>query len=232
MLALKRLDILDLESLDVQIIQTQQSNSVVQIETQAESVDEICTLLQSTSVIGESACAELDILVLCVDSALQLEVLNQRRVNFGPCVLQRSPAVGWYGDFAGFGAGVSVGGLLGSEEWLRVDGHGCVFGGLSGVLDGRSIGGADEHLVIFVVDCDGSLVQVLSNVLGGSSLESGRCGHGDDGPRVQMTEVVICAVSMISFWCLGKVFEAVRVVGRSDCRSAKRPWYTFLPLSG
>jgi hypothetical protein len=115
MLALECLDILDLESLNVQIIQTQQSNSVIQIETQAESVDKVCALLQSTSVVGESACAELDILVLGVDSALQLEVLNQGRVDLGPCVLQGSPAVRRYGDFAGFGADVGVGGLLGCE---------------------------------------------------------------------------------------------------------------------
>jgi hypothetical protein len=233
MLALKRLDILDLESLNVQIVQTQQSNSVVQIETQTESMDKVCTLLQSSSVIGESACAQLDVLVLGVDSALQLQVLDQRRVNLRPCVLQRSPAVRRYSDFAGFGADVGVCGLLGSEEWLRVDGHGCVFGLLSGVLDGGSVGGADEHLVVFAVGCDGGLIQVLSDFLGGSSLEGSWCGHDENGPERQTTRLSICVLLAIRFWSSDSGTKVICVVGRSDCRSAKR-WYNeyFFAPSG
>ena len=234
MFALQRLDILDLKSLDVQIIQTQQSNSIIQIETQAESMDEICALLQSSSIIGEPACAQLDILVLGVDSALQLEVLDQRRVHLGPCVLQGSPAVRRYGDFAGFGADVGVCGLLGCEEWLRVDGHGCVFGGLGGILDGGGVGGADEHLVVFVVGYDGSLVQVLSDFLGRGSLEGGRCRHDGDGPGLQTTGLSICVVSAIRF-CLAKV-EVRRFVllggATAEAQKDGSPSILFLPQSG
>lgn len=120
-------------------------------------------------------------------------MFDQRRVNLRPTALERSPAVRRDWDLAALAAVLLVGGLLSGEEGLRVDGHGCVLLGLVGGLDGRCVGGADEHLIVLVVGDDGCIVQVLSDLLRVGSLQSGRGRHICGGCGDRWVSVVVIA---------------------------------------
>lgn len=54
----------------------------------------------STYIRGKARSPELDRAVLHVHANLQLQVLDDRRVNLHPGVLERCKAVGRYGDFS------------------------------------------------------------------------------------------------------------------------------------
>ena len=73
----------------------------------------------------------------------------------------------------------------------------------------------------FVVGCDGSLVQVLSDFLGGSSLEGSWCGHDDGNPRGQTMGLRVCVVPAICVLFGGSKIKAICVVGEVVAEAQK-----------
>ena len=82
--ARQRLDVLDLERLDIQVVEPQQGNGVLDIEAQRKGAHKVLALLQGACVGSVLARTELYALVLEVHPNLQLEVLDQGRVDFWP----------------------------------------------------------------------------------------------------------------------------------------------------
>lgn len=90
------------EKEDIQIIQPQQRNSIINIKPQSQSPQKILSLLQGSRISREPRIAQLNRLVLDIHPHLQLQVLAQRRVDFGPGRFDRGEPVRRHGDFAGF----------------------------------------------------------------------------------------------------------------------------------
>lgn len=98
--------------IDIQIIQPQQSNRIIDIKAQGQSLDEILALLEGTGVRGEFGVSQLNSLILNVHADLQLEVLTERGVDLRPGGFDGGKAVRRDGDFAGFDVDDSVSGWL------------------------------------------------------------------------------------------------------------------------
>lgn len=154
-------------TLDIKIIQPQQSNRIIHIKPKRKSSHKICPLLNGARIGRHFGRAQFHRLTLHVHAALQLEVLDQRRVDFGPGGFERGHAMWWDGHFAVFDADGVVGrGLGGGREAgaaFLVDGvvelhFGGVFRerGCGGVKRGGGGGGVEEVFVLGVV-CDGSV---------------------------------------------------------------------------
>lgn len=90
----------NLERLNVEIIHPEQGDSVVDVEAQGKGTHEVGALLDRAVICGDLGGAQLDALALHVHAALELEVLDQRRVDLGPRGLERRHAVGRDGDLA------------------------------------------------------------------------------------------------------------------------------------
>lgn len=124
-LAVEGLDVLDLEGLDVEVVETEERDSVVDVKSECESGNEVGALLQRAGVDSLGRSAQLDGLLGHVHAQLQAEVLDERRVDFGPGGLERCHAVWWDADLALFFAGSGGRGDFGCEDGtvLAVDLH-------------------------------------------------------------------------------------------------------------
>lgn len=101
MLALKRLDVFDLEAFDIELIQPQEGDGIVDVEAEAEGPEEVFAFLERVGcgwVVARGA--ELDGAGFGVHAHLEVEVFDQGRVDFGPGVFEGGHAVGGDGDFA------------------------------------------------------------------------------------------------------------------------------------
>lgn len=110
MFAGERLDVLDLEGLDVELGDPDQGHGVVDVEAHGEGVDEVDAGLEAGGRLGVLGGAELDAFGFGVHADLELEVLHQGDVDLGPGGLEGGHAVRGDGDFAdvGFADGVLV----------------------------------------------------------------------------------------------------------------------------
>jgi len=70
-------DVLDVEGLNVEGVEAEESDGVVDVETHGESRDEIGAHLEGIVALGEFAGSELDSLLLDVHADLQFAVLNE-----------------------------------------------------------------------------------------------------------------------------------------------------------
>lgn len=70
-------DVLDVEGLNVEGVQAEESDGVVDVETHGESRDEIGAHLEGIVALGEFAGSELNSLLLDVHANLKLAVLNE-----------------------------------------------------------------------------------------------------------------------------------------------------------
>lgn len=87
------LDVLDLEGLDVEVVEAEEGDGVVDVEAEGEGAHEVLALLQGAGVGGVLGGAQLDAPVLHVHAHLQLQVLDEGRVDLGPRALERREAV-------------------------------------------------------------------------------------------------------------------------------------------
>ena len=76
--------VLDLEGLDVKIVETEEGNGIVHIESKSESLHKVLAFLQSAGVTCVFRSSEFDGLSLDVHTALQLQMLDEGRVDRGP----------------------------------------------------------------------------------------------------------------------------------------------------
>ncbi len=76
MLSLQRLDVLDLEGLDVEVIQPQEGDGIVDVEAQREGFEEVFALLEGVWAGGVAGGAELDGAGFGVHAHLEVEVLD------------------------------------------------------------------------------------------------------------------------------------------------------------
>ena len=118
-LPVQLLHVLDLERLDVQVVEAEQGDGVVEVEAEGVGGEEVGALLDGVGVGGELGGAQFDRLLGDVHAHLELEVLDERRVDSGPVVLERCHAVRRDADFAFFSRSGRLGGLFGGEEGLR-----------------------------------------------------------------------------------------------------------------
>lgn len=148
------LHVLDLELSDIEVVQSEKSDRIINVERQAESLHEIFTLLQRTGVRSKLRRSQLDSTVLDVHSHLQLQVFHQWRVDLGPVRLERSHAVWWHRDLPGLNAISLVDIFCGRKDGAAffVDAHLTVF---SRVRLGRGVGhirgrrgGIDQDIVL------------------------------------------------------------------------------------
>jgi hypothetical protein len=132
MLALQRLDVLDLERLDVEVVEPEQGDGIVDVEAQREGPQEVFAFLEGVGAGGVARGAKLDGAGFRVHPYLQVEVLDQRGVDLRPGVLEGCHAVRWDGDFAGLdsvdGWGGGGWGEDGTTFWID-GGHFGVGGG-------------------------------------------------------------------------------------------------------
>jgi hypothetical protein len=155
MLSIERLHILNLKSLDIQVIQSEKSNRIVDIEAEGESADKVCALLESANVRGELGGSEFYGAALDVHSDLELEVLDDRRADFGPVGFEGGHAVRRNGHLASLDAISGMGLLCRCENGatLFVDAHlgvGSGFDhGVGNIWLRRSLG-IDQDLIILV----------------------------------------------------------------------------------
>lgn len=148
MLSIERLDILDLERLNEQVIEPQQRDGIIHIKAQRERLDEIRAFLERRGIEGAFARAQLDGAVARVHAHLQEEVFDERGVDSRPGGFERGHPVRGDGDFAGFVLG--EGGLacvLARWGGGEVGGMGeGAYGGACGCEDGAAFF-VDRHHV-------------------------------------------------------------------------------------
>ena len=77
MVSVKCLDIFDLKSLHVKIIQSENGNRILNFKSEHKGLQEICCFLDGSNILGEVAGPELHSSPLGVHSDLQLHVLHQ-----------------------------------------------------------------------------------------------------------------------------------------------------------
>ena len=73
-------NILNIERLNIQRIETQERNSVVDVKAHGESGDEVGAHLESLVADGVLAGPQLDPFLLDVHAHLELAMINQRRI--------------------------------------------------------------------------------------------------------------------------------------------------------
>lgn len=88
------------EARTVEVVETQQGNGVVDVEAEGEGADKVLALLQGAVVEGVLGGAELDGLAARVHADLELEVVDEGRVDVDPVGLERGEAVRRDGDLA------------------------------------------------------------------------------------------------------------------------------------
>ena len=98
MVALEVLHILDLESFKEQIVKSQQSNSIIQVESEHECFKEIISSLDGRSVNGLLAFSDIDSFLFGIHTNLQFHVLDNGLADFLPVVFEWSHSVGWNDD--------------------------------------------------------------------------------------------------------------------------------------
>lgn len=104
-------------TLNVEIIQPQQRNRIIDIKPESKRPHKIGSLLNRARVGRHFGRPQLDSLALHVHAALQLEVLDQRRVDLGPGGLEGRHAMGRNGDLAVLHADdIGGGGFRGGRE--------------------------------------------------------------------------------------------------------------------
>ena len=86
--SVKGLDVFDLERLKVQVVQSEDSDSVLQVETKHEALEEVSALLDGSDVLGVLGCLQLYCSPLRVHSHLELHVLDKSLQNAVPFLLQ------------------------------------------------------------------------------------------------------------------------------------------------
>lgn len=77
------------ELLTVKIVQTQQRNSIINVEAQGKGLDKVLALLQGAVLGGVLGCAELDLFPPRVHADLKLEVLDERGVDCGRALVRQ-----------------------------------------------------------------------------------------------------------------------------------------------
>ena len=60
MVAMKRLDILNLKSFQVEVVETKHRHAILQLEAQHEALQEVSALLNSANILGRGASSQLD----------------------------------------------------------------------------------------------------------------------------------------------------------------------------
>ncbi len=102
MLTVQRLDILDFERFNVQVVQPQQRDCVVDIKSKAESFHEVFALLQCSRICRMLRGTQLHGPSLDVHPHLQFEVLHKGRVHLQPGSFQGCHAMRRDKDFSCF----------------------------------------------------------------------------------------------------------------------------------
>lgn len=98
MISLKGFNVLDLKSLKEEIIQSQNSHGILQVEAEHKSLQEISSLLDSADVLGKFGCSHLNSATLGVHSDLQFHVFNESLKNGLPVLLKRCVSVTGHRD--------------------------------------------------------------------------------------------------------------------------------------
>lgn len=93
MIPLQILHILDLESLQEEIIESEHGDGIIEIEAQHEGLQEITGPLDAGPVLRFLALPNIDSLLLHVHPDLQFHVLDHSLAYFLPVVLQRRHAI-------------------------------------------------------------------------------------------------------------------------------------------
>ena len=92
------LTVFDLEGLQEQLVQSQECDGVVDVESEQECAHEVSPLLQVSHVRGFLAVSQFDLSSPRVEAHLQLQVLDERLENLDPVLPQRRVPVSRYGD--------------------------------------------------------------------------------------------------------------------------------------
>jgi len=90
----------DFEGFEKEIVETHQSQSVGDVETQDKSANEIRSFLKGADILGLLARFQFYVSRFEIKSNLQLQMLHDRRVNFLPILLERSISVVGYWNFS------------------------------------------------------------------------------------------------------------------------------------
>lgn len=97
-ISVQGLHILDLKGLKEQVVQSKNSNGVLQIETKHKSLDEVSALLYSSDILSSLRSPNLDSPSLCVHTHLQLHVLDKCLKYALPVLLERGESVARHRD--------------------------------------------------------------------------------------------------------------------------------------
>ena len=99
-IAMQCLDILDLEGLEVEVIQTQHGHAILQVKAEHEALEEVGSLLDGSDVLRCRSRPQLHHLTLGVHSDLELHMFNQCLQNTVPVLSEWCEAVPGDGDFS------------------------------------------------------------------------------------------------------------------------------------
>jgi len=146
MFATQTLDILDLERVNEQLIQSQQGDRITNLETQHERTNIIGTFLQGIGDAGFSGGLEFHTSFLRVHANLDLHVLNDGRIQLHPMALQWGVSMWWYID-SNILLHAFIDLLGGQCGILRHGQPQCGSIALSGIGEGRQRGSGGRYLL-------------------------------------------------------------------------------------
>ena len=118
MISVQCLNVLDLESFEVEVIESEDSDAILEVKAKHEALEEICSLLNGSDIYRSRTCPKLYDLSLCIHPHLQLHVLHQSLENAVPVLSQRCESVSGYRDFPIF---TSSSGEVGNFNLVKFD---------------------------------------------------------------------------------------------------------------
>ena len=98
-IAMKCLDILDLKSFQVEVVETKHSHAILQFEAKHETLQKVSTLLDSSNVLRRRASSQLDHFSFGVHSDLQLHMLNESLEHAIPVLPEWRETMPGHGNF-------------------------------------------------------------------------------------------------------------------------------------
>ena len=98
-IAMERLDILDLKSFQVEVVETKHGHAVLQFEAKHEALQKVSSLLNSSNILSRWAGSQLDNFSFCVHSDLQLHMLDESLEHAVPVLPERCETMPGHGDF-------------------------------------------------------------------------------------------------------------------------------------
>ena len=96
---MKRLDILYLKRLQVEVVKTKHRHAILQLEAKHETLQKVSALLNSSDILRRGASSQLDNFSFGVHSDLQLHMLDQSLEHAIPVLPERREAMPGHGNF-------------------------------------------------------------------------------------------------------------------------------------